>query len=120
MKSWRFALTFLAAVVIWSGTAQADFDTGWRAFQKGDFAAALAAWRPLAEAGDARSQFNLGTMYDRGRGVLVDPVKAAEWWRRAAEGGYARAQHNFASSLIAGEGVASDYSAAIEWLTRAS
>lgn len=34
MTSWRFALTFLATIVIWSGTAQADFDTGWRLSRK--------------------------------------------------------------------------------------
>ena len=42
-----------------SWPAAADFQDGWRAYQKGDFATALKEWRPLADGGDARSQFTL-------------------------------------------------------------
>ncbi len=48
------------------GAARADFEAGWRAYEQGDFGTALAAWRPLAEAGDVRAQFNIGTLYDQG------------------------------------------------------
>ena len=84
MKSWRFAMIPLAATMVLAGSAHADFDTGWKAYQKSDFSGALSAWRPMAESGDARSQFNLGAMYDQGRGVTADPAKAVAWWRKAA------------------------------------
>ncbi len=61
------------------GAARADFEAGWRAYEQGDFGAALAAWRPLAEAGDVRAQFNIGTLYDQGKGVERDPEQAIVW-----------------------------------------
>ena len=47
----------------------ADFQKGFDAADKGDFATALKEWKPLAEQGDADAQFNLGWMYDYGKGV---------------------------------------------------
>ena len=44
--------------------ALADYESGYTAFQKGDYAAALNDWKLAAESGDARAQFYLGAMYD--------------------------------------------------------
>ena len=55
-----------------ASVVRAGFDTGWQAYQRGDFSAALEEWQPLAEAGDSRAIFNLGTMYDEGKGVVRD------------------------------------------------
>ncbi|MCH7957585.1 MAG: hypothetical protein IIB63_08540, partial [Proteobacteria bacterium] len=44
---------------LYAPPARADFEAGWRAYQRGDFPGALEAWRPLADAGDARAQFNV-------------------------------------------------------------
>jgi len=49
-----------------------DFQKGYDAYQAGDFAAALKEFTPLAEAGDAYAQYNLGQVYRRGQGVLQD------------------------------------------------
>ena len=43
-----------------------DIQSGLAALERGDYAAALREWRPLAEQGDATAQFNLGP---RRRGV---------------------------------------------------
>ncbi len=48
----------------------------------------------LAAQGDAHAQFNLGVMYDKGRGVSQDYAEAVKWYRKAAEQGHASAQHN--------------------------
>ena len=40
--------------------ALADFDKGWEAYYNGDYATALKEFKPLAEQGDAKAQFNLG------------------------------------------------------------
>ena len=52
----------LAAVLSLAFTplAAQDFQKGLAAYQAGDYAAALQEWTPLAEAGDADAQFNLG------------------------------------------------------------
>ncbi|EET45193.1 Sel1 repeat protein [Neisseria sicca ATCC 29256] len=48
-----------------------------------------------AKQGNADAQFNLGLMYDSGRGVRQDYTKAVQWYRKAAEQGVAEAQFNW-------------------------
>ena len=50
-----------------------------------------AAYRILAEQGDAESQLKLGSMYSRGKGVPQDYGEAVRWYRKSAEQGYAKA-----------------------------
>ena len=90
------------AALAWAGPAASDFKSGWEAYQKADFQGAFEAWEPLAEAGDPLAQFNVGTLYDEGRGVPRNLDKAVEWWTKAAEQGYARAQHNLGLIYIGG------------------
>src|SRR4051794_23298177 len=72
---------------------QPNADTGYIAYQKGDYDTALRLLRPLAETGDARAQFNLGVMYSEGQGVPQDNAEAGKWYRLSAEQGYAQAQY---------------------------
>ena len=67
-------ISIIAALIFGSIGAllAADFDAGLAALQKGDYAAALREWMPLAERGDAVAQFNLALMYDNGQGVRQD------------------------------------------------
>ncbi len=92
-----------------------DFNKGVAAYESGDFATALGEFRPLAEQGDARAQFNLGVMYEKGRGVPQDDKIALKWFTLAAEQGYARAQHNLGLMYDKGEGVPQDYKTAVKW-----
>lgn len=74
--------------------ARADVLAGVTAWEAGDYARAVAEWRPLALAGNADAQFNLGQAYKLGRGVEQNWPQAVEWYRRAAEQGHLRAQDN--------------------------
>ena len=78
-----------------------DFDAGWALYQQGRFIDAFDIWKPLAEAGDAKAQFNLAVLYEQGRGIDVDSDKAAFWNNRAVKSEYPPALHNLALSLIA-------------------
>ena len=80
----------LAPIPAWAQS----FTAGVAAYEQGDYARALAEWRPLAEHGDAVAQFNLGLMYQDGLGVLQDDAEAARWYRLAAEQGNSVAQVN--------------------------
>jgi uncharacterized protein len=62
-----------------------DTKAGVDAFMAGDYDRAIRIWRPLAIAGDADAQYNLGQAYWLGRGVANDPKQAEDWYRRAAE-----------------------------------
>jgi len=50
-----------------------------------DYAQAAVWYRKAAERGDAGSQFDLGTLYDKGQGVPQNYSEAAGWYRKAAE-----------------------------------
>lgn len=65
---------------------------GIEAWQRADYASAVAIWRPLAEGGDADAQFNLGQAYRLGRGVQLDLSAARVWFERAARSGHVDAQ----------------------------
>ncbi|HUE78734.1 MAG TPA: SPOR domain-containing protein [Sphingomicrobium sp.] len=65
---------------------------GIEAWQQSDYPAAVAIWRPLAEAGDADAAFNLGQAYRLGRGVPLNLAAAQTWFERAAREGHVDAQ----------------------------
>ncbi len=72
-----------------------------------------------AEQGYAKAQFNLGLMYDSGRGVHQDYAQAVQWYRKAAEQGLAEAQYNLGVMYAKGEGVRQNYKIAKEWFGKA-
>ncbi|MGV3729257.1 MAG: SPOR domain-containing protein [Sphingopyxis sp.] len=80
--------------------ARADVKAGVDAWQAGNYPAAVAEWRPLAIAGDADAQFNLGQAYKLGRGVPADLGQAEAWYRRAAKQGHLQAEDNLGLVLF--------------------
>lgn len=88
--------------------SESDFARGLSAYGKGDFAAALASWRPLAEQGNPVAQLNVGVMFAKGEGVAQDDGQAVEWIRKAASQGYAQARLSLANMYFAGRGVSKD------------
>lgn len=62
------ALSALMALAGPPATAQ-TFEDAVAAYERGDYAAAFAGFRSLADQGDAIAQFNLGLMYRKGEGV---------------------------------------------------
>ena len=77
--------------------ALATFEEGVAAFQREDYAAAIAAWQPLAAQDNASALFNLGQMYRRGLGVEENEAQAEAYYRRAAVLGHVSAQANLGS-----------------------
>jgi len=66
----------------------ADFQKGWDAYDKKDYATALNEWRPLAEQGNSDAQFSLGLMFELGFGVDKNLKIAIEWQLKSALQGY--------------------------------
>src|ERR687897_366581 len=81
-----------ASLFIGAAAAAADVKKGVDAWQAGNFGAAVAEWRPLADQGDADAQFNLGQAYKLGRGVPMDLRLAQGWYEKAAGQGHGQAQ----------------------------
>ena len=59
-------------------------------------------------------------MYDKGRGVPRDYVKAVGWYRKAAKQGRAIAQNNLGVMYENGRGVPQDYVRAHMWFSLAA
>ena len=93
-------LWMMAALCMGAVPAGADVKKGVDAWSRGDYKAALDEWRPLAAAGDADAQFNMGQAYKLGRGVPVDQALSTEWYRKAAVQGHAQAIDNYGLALF--------------------
>jgi TPR repeat protein len=98
-----------------AGPAFAGFDEGVDAYNRGDFVTAMANFKPLAVQGDPRAQFNVGLMYEDGRGVLQSFKDALLWYRVAAQQGNPRAQNNIGFMYCYGRGVQRDFREAMSW-----
>ena len=103
----------------WADTPEQQFQQGLTAYKQSDYQTAFKLWLPLAEQGDASTQFNLGVMYAKGRGVKQDDVEAVKWYRQAAEQGLALAQYNLGLKYAKGQGVRQDKGQAKEWFGKA-
>ena len=117
MRNLAAALGLAVALLMGGAGASwsADFQKGYKAAQRGDYATALREWTPLAEQGNAAAQFSLGVMYDNGHGVPQDYKAAVKLYRLAAEQGYANAQFNLGVMYLNGYGFPQDYIRAHMW-----
>jgi TPR repeat protein len=78
------------------------------------------ALRVLAEQGDKRAAFLLGSRYASGRGVPRDDSEAVRWFTSAATGGLAEAQYNLGIMHLTGRGVPLDPAKGAHWYERAA
>ena len=85
------------------------------AYNREDYKAAYKLILPLAKKGVAQAQYNLGVMYEKGKGVKKNLKKAKTWFQFAAEQGAVKAQYKLGLMYGKGKGVAKDYSKAIKW-----
>lgn len=74
----------------------------------------------LAESGDARALYNLGTLFKEGRIVDQNLPNAVAYIRKAADRDLAVAQHDLALLYLHGEGVEQDAETAATWCERAA
>lgn len=119
----RLSLKIIVLVLFCPGVGAvfaASFHDGVAAYERGDLAKALQAWRSAADQGDALAQYNLGGLYANGRGVHKDLAEAAKWYRKAAEQGNPLAQYYLATLYEKGEGVNLDRTEAAKWYRKAA
>lgn len=97
-----------------------EFKDGLDAYRRQDWSTAVKVFTLLADRGDARSQFALAMMYDRGEGLATDDGKALEWYTKSAEAGYDKAQLNLGFMYERGEGVTKDAEQSLRWFREAA
>ena len=98
-----------------AGPASAGYEDGVIAFNRGDYGTAQQELALAAEQGDPSAQFMLGFMLGYGRGVPMDPVKAADWYWKAAGQGVTPAATCLARMYEDGSGVPRDLAQAYRW-----
>jgi hypothetical protein len=84
------------------------------------YAAALEAWRPLAQQDNAKAQLNLGLLYVKGHGVPQDYREAVWWFSEAAKQGNGQAQFYLGMLYANGHGVPKNDATAAQWYRRAA
>ena len=85
-----------------------------------ELAVRVKACREAAEQGDAEAQFNIGVMYDNGRGVPQDDAQAHMWFNLAGARGHekAREARDAVRARMTPEQVAEAQRLAREWKPR--
>ena len=110
------ALLSLAAQPAFSDKTD-PLQEGARSFQRADYHAALASWRPLAVQGNPVAQNNLGILYLDGKGVPQDTSEAVRYLSLSAASGSSLGQNNLGGLYRDGKGVPRDYARAAQWFT---
>jgi len=110
------AILLVNPTEVWGG----DYEKGLDLFERGDYQAALFAWQPLAEKGDANAQNALGWLYNEGKGAGLDFGQAFKWYMLAAEQGNVHAHYNLGFLHEHGNGTPRDEGAAMHWYTLAA
>jgi hypothetical protein len=101
---------------LWPGA----LERGLKARQRGDYAVAMTALRPLADGGNASAQFAVGQMVSAGQGAQQNTVAAIEWFLKAAARQHGAAAVELGDRFARGDGVQSSPAEALQWYRRAA
>ena len=112
----KYLVAATCAALLSAPVSAQSVKAGIEAWQRADYAAAIAIWRPLAEKGDADAQFNLGQAYRLGRGVPLNLGVAQTWFERAANSGHVDAETTLGLLLFQN----GDRVSGLKWLRRAA
>lgn len=119
----RLIPLLLSAVLLTSFAAAAlgnDLDDGNAAFEKKDYAQALAKFESAAAKGNPKAQYNLAVMHAQGLGTSQNFAKAEKLFEAAATSDFAQAQIALGLMYSEGRGVAKDDAKAMHWYRKAA
>ena len=107
------AIVFALALLVLAGCVTQDQKAD-RAFDRGDYQAALTGYQALAAQHDARAEMQLAYMYANGKGVPKDPAQTQQWYERAALDGSDVAAR-WLGDAYQYQAVPPDYADAFKW-----
>lgn len=87
MRTRHSWIAAIALALLGASTAQAAFEDGVAAYDKGDYATAFGEFEQAAHNGDLRAQARIAGMYLYGAGIPKDYIKAFAWFDLAAAQG---------------------------------
>ena len=91
-------------LVVFAVPAWASVQAGLEAYERGEYTEAVRWYRQAADEGDPEAQYNLGVMYNFGRGVPQSDAQAMMWYREAAGQGIADAAFRLGFMYASGAG----------------
>ena len=99
-------------------------ETAVKAYREGDYKRAMAIFLKLAanksSSESIGAEYNIGYMYDTGKGVPANLLEAVKWYRLAAEAGHPYAQFSLGDMYAAGQGLPQDLVEAYMWFALAA
>lgn len=120
MRIYQTTLLVVFLIIFASLSWSEDVTKGRAAYDSAQYETALNEWQPLAEAGDAESQFGMGQLYANGYGVPLDDAQALKWYGLAADQGHPDAECNLAVMHANGWGVPQSDAEAAKWFELAA
>jgi TPR repeat protein len=110
-------LLIISSLILLLSVAACEDRRADKAYLRGDYDKALVDIQFLAHGGEARAQYDLALMYDKGQGVPQSDAEAMRWYERAAAQGEPRAQYNLGLMHLNGQGVPPDVVKAYYWIS---
>ena len=102
-------------------SSEPSYEQARLAYDAGDYQAADAIWRQLAEAGEVDSMWALGALLFEGPGDYpVNYTESNQWNLKASQLGHAGAQYNLGNAYHKGQGVPKDDVQAAYWWQKAA
>jgi hypothetical protein len=75
---------------------------------------------PKAEQGDVEAQYDIGSMYERGRGTVKNLGKAFDWYSKAANQNDEKAAYKIGRAYLEGKGVRKNNKKALSWFKKSA
>tara|TARA_B100001248_G_scaffold111882_1_gene83615 strand:- start:254 stop:742 length:489 start_codon:yes stop_codon:yes gene_type:complete len=114
LKTTIFTLIILPLFFL-SKLTFADFESGLKSYNSGDFKEALKIWTPLAEGGLSNAQYNVGLMHHNGQGTSQNFSEAFKWFLMSSEQGNLNSIRLISTMYALGNGVEKDYLKSYMW-----
>ena len=113
------ALLLAVAAPVWADN-QAQIEQAVAAYDAGKYEQAFRLFQPIARQGNAQAQYNLGVMYEQGKGMAQNNKQALAWYQKAANQGHIKAQNNLGVMYSQGKGVVPNNQQAFVWYQKAA
>lgn len=75
---------------------------------------------PKAEQGNAKAQYNVGEMFEKGKGAERDSKKSFSWYSKSAEQGNKKAAYKVGLAYLKGIGVNKNFQKAHKWFKKSA
>ena len=114
-RFFKFRLFLIFLFLLITKLSHADFEKGLKAFNNGDYKAALSNWKPMAEKGVSNAQYNVGLMYHNGLGVTQNYNEAYKWLLESSEQGNLNSIRLLSTMYALGNGIPKDFLKSYMW-----